>query len=549
MVALWAASAALEFSTSGIQSKILWSKISYIGIVSIAPLWLLFALAYSNRQEWLTRWRVALIWIIPVIVLALVTTNEWHGLIWPAITPVSEEEGSALIYSHGPGVLVLAVYSYLLIMAGSLLLVYSAFHSNVLYLRQVIALTASAIIPLIGNLIYLLHLSPWPEIDFTPLAFALTGIIVAFGLLRFQILDILPVARDALIEKMSDGMLVLDNQERIVDINPAACKMLGCRTASIIGQPASSIFSEMLNLHNGGPDTVDSIAVMPINRIPWVEMRVTKLCDRRSRMNGHLIVLRDITDAKKAEEELLRSRDDLERRVRERTMELEAKAAEMERFVYTVSHDLRSPLVTVSGFAGFLKKDVEDGDIDRVESDLRMMEDAVVKMDQLLSETLELSRIGRVANPPQKVPFSSIVQEAIEQISQKISIKGVEVSVEPELPVVYVDRMRLVEVMVNLIENSIKYMGDQAKPSINIGHRKDGEETVFFVRDNGIGIDKSQHEKVFGLFYRVDNSTEGSGAGLAIVKRIIEVHGGRIWIESELGKGCTVCFTIPMEES
>jgi hypothetical protein len=101
-------------------------------------------------------------------------------------------------------------------------------------------------------------------------------------------------------------------------------------------------------------------------------------------------------------------------------------------------------------------------------------------------------------------------------------------------------------VLINLIENSTKYMGDQAHPKIEIGHRKDEKETVFFVRDNVIGIDPSQHEKVFELFYRIDKKSEGTGAGLTIVKRIIQVHGGRIWIESVLGKGCTVCFTLPL---
>jgi signal transduction histidine kinase len=109
-----------------------------------------------------------------------------------------------------------------------------------------------------------------------------------------------------------------------------------------------------------------------------------------------------------------------------------------------------------------------------------------------------------------------------------------------------VDVLRIAEVLVNLIENSVKYLGDQACPEIDIGSRKDGEETVFFVRDNGVGIDPKENEKVFGLFYKVDRKSEGTGVGLAIVKRIIEVHGGRIWIESELGKGCTVCFTLPL---
>jgi len=230
----------------------------------------------------------------------------------------------------------------------------------------------------------------------------------------------------------------------------------------------------------------------------------------------------------------------------------------MERFIYTVSHDLRSPLVTVSGFVGLLKEDLEKGAVQRAVSDLMTISEAVTKMDRLLLDTLELSRIGRVANPPEDVPFDQIVKEVLEQTSQRIKSRNVAVSVAQDTPKVHVDMPRIVEVLVNLIENCVKYMGDQERPTIEIGVRHDLEqaiffiedkgsiETVFFVKDNGIGLDPKEHEKVFGLFYKVNRQSEGTGVGLAIVKRIIEVHGGRIWIESELGKGCTVCFTLPL---
>jgi PAS domain S-box-containing protein len=254
----------------------------------------------------------------------------------------------------------------------------------------------------------------------------------------------------------------------------------------------------------------------------------------------------DITERKRAEEALRTAHDGLELRVKERTSELEARNAEMERFIYTVSHELRSPLISTGGLVGFLKIDLEMGDANRTETDLRLIESAVIKMDQLLTEILELSRIGRVANPPVDVPFGEIVREALNQEVEKLKSRAVEVSVASDLPKVHVDRMRIMEVLVNLIENSIKYLGDQPRPRIEVGHRLDGDQTVFIVRDNGIGIDPSQQDKVFGLFYKVDGKSEGTGVGLALVKRIIEVHGGRIWIESELGKGCTVCFTLPL---
>jgi len=194
---------------------------------------------------------------------------------------------------------------------------------------------------------------------------------------------------------------------------------------------------------------------------------------------------------------------------------------------------------------GFLESDLAKGSSERVKIDLKMISTAISKMDRLLKDTLELSRIGRIANPPEVVPFTEIVQEVLGQMSERIRARGVQVKIEPNLPSVNVDHMRIVEVLTNLMENSIKYMGGQSHPEIEVGCRLDGEEKVFFVKDNGMGIDPSQHDKVFGLFYKVDKKSEGSGAGLAIVKRIIEVHGGRIWIESELGKGCTVCFTLP----
>ncbi|MBN1234454.1 MAG: GHKL domain-containing protein [Methanotrichaceae archaeon] len=225
----------------------------------------------------------------------------------------------------------------------------------------------------------------------------------------------------------------------------------------------------------------------------------------------------------------------------------------MERFTYTVSHDLRSPLITIQGFLGFLKLDLSkqednktDADSKKINTDIKMIEDATVKMDALLANTLELSRIGRVANPPEEVPYEDIVKDSLAQLAEKIRSSGISVLVGKELPQVYVDRMRIMEVLVNLIENSIKYIGNRADPTVEIGYNADKEKPFFFVRDNGIGIDPSQHEKVFELFYKLDKKSEGSGAGLAIVKRILEVHGGHLWIESEEGKGCKFCFTLPL---
>jgi signal transduction histidine kinase len=248
-----------------------------------------------------------------------------------------------------------------------------------------------------------------------------------------------------------------------------------------------------------------------------------------------LLVAQDITERKLANHER-----------RSLLKELEVKNTELERFAYTVSHDLKSPLISIQGFAEILREDLKRDEKEKAESDLEYIKTASTKMERLMNDTLQLSRIGRVVNPPEDVPFGEIAQEALEQAVAEIKSSGVDVSVVEDLPTVHVDRMRIVEVLVNLITNSINYMGEQPHPKIEIEFRTIGEETVFFVKDNGIGIEKSQHEKVFELFYKEDSSSKGTGAGLAIVKRIIKVHNGRIWIESDKGEGCTVCFTLPL---
>ncbi|MHC4402430.1 MAG: sensor histidine kinase [Planctomycetota bacterium] len=243
----------------------------------------------------------------------------------------------------------------------------------------------------------------------------------------------------------------------------------------------------------------------------------------------------DITERKRAEAE----REAL-------IADLEAKNAELEQFTYTVSHDLKSPLITIKGYLGLLREDLSDGNLETVDDDLQRMSGAADKMEQLLNELLELSRIGRLVNPSENVALGDLVEEALEMVGGQIAEKNVDAEVEPDLPVVYGDRPRLVEVLQNLIDNAVKYMGDQPEPRVEIGARVDDEEVVCHVRDNGLGIKPVYHEKIFGLFEKLDARTEGSGVGLALVKRIVEVHGGRIWVESGgAGRGSTFFFALP----
>jgi signal transduction histidine kinase len=227
--------------------------------------------------------------------------------------------------------------------------------------------------------------------------------------------------------------------------------------------------------------------------------------------------------------------------------ELTAKNAELERFTYTVSHDLKAPLVTINGFLGFLERDAASGDIARLKQDNLRIKEAVNKMQRLLGELLELSRIGRMMNAPETVPFEELAREALEIVQGQVEANRVTVTLCPDLSPVHGDRRRLVEALQNLLDNAAKFMGSQPDPQVEIGQmgEKDGKP-IFFVRDNGIGIAPQYHERIFGLFNKLNPNAEGTGVGLALVKRIVETHGGRIWVESESGKGATFCFTLPV---
>jgi PAS domain S-box-containing protein len=237
-------------------------------------------------------------------------------------------------------------------------------------------------------------------------------------------------------------------------------------------------------------------------------------------------------------------RDITERKRQER--ELHEKNSELERFTYTVSHDLKSPLVTVKTFLGYLEQDLARPDPERVRQDVAYMRTAADKMSQMLDELLSLARVGRKSNPPVRAAFRELAQEAVGLVAGRISTGGVAVQVADAAVILEGDRPRLLEIWQNLLENACKFMGNQAKPRIEIGVEKRGPEMVFFVRDNGAGIEPRYHAKVFELFEKLDPKSEGTGMGLALVRRIVELYEGRIWVESDgPGTGANFLFTLP----
>ena len=342
-------------------------------------------------------------------------------------------------------------------------------------------------------------------------------------------------------ESAFEAILVHDGG-RITDANQALCDLVDYKWHEIVGRNAFDflVAPEYRELSYRRM-LVESDRAYEIeglrrdgSRIP-VEIQARSLPYRGEVQR--VVAVRDISERKKAE------------RVRESLIrELEAKNVELERFGYTVTHDLKTPLVTIRGFADYVERDVREGRTDRLATDARRIAEAVGKLQQLLDELLEVSRAGRPVGPPVAVPAEEIVHEALRLVSGDRAEAGSRVKVCGPLPVLFGDRARLVRVFRNLLDNAVKFAAGAAEPLVTVEARPpvDGK-AVLAVRDNGIGIEPRHRDRVFDLFEKLDPRGEGSGIGLAVVKRVVESHGGRVWLESEgRGAGTTACVTLPM---
>ena len=351
--------------------------------------------------------------------------------------------------------------------------------------------------------------------------------------------------QNAILNNIPDMAWLKDIEGRYIAVNEQFLRVCEMTEENVVGKTDHEIwdpkFADLYRIddleviQSGIRKTVEEFQKDSKGREYWVETTKTPIRNEKGEVIGTTGIAREITERKLAEieqEHLI--------------TELGAKNAELERFTYTVSHDLKSPLVTITGFLGYIEQDARAGKFDSFSRDINRIRHAVDKMQHLLNDLLEISRIGRMVNEPVETAFGEIVRDAITLLDGSITKKHVQVDFADQGLIVYGDRTRLMEVLLNLIENAVKFMGDQPKPKIRIGSSKNQQGSpVFFVEDNGIGIEPQYQDRIFGLFNKLDANTEGTGIGLTLVKRIVEIHYGKIWLESHPGKGTTFYFTIP----
>jgi len=361
-----------------------------------------------------------------------------------------------------------------------------------------------------------------------------------------------------IVEGVKDyAIYMLGPDGRVTTWNSGAEAVEGYKAEEIIGKHISTFFTEE-DIKKGIPDRylkeaeTTGKAVSEGWRVRqdgtrfWSHGTITALRDEEGKLCGFSKIAHDMTQSKRAEEEIRRFNVELEERVRKRTAQLEAANSELEAFSYSVSHDLRAPLRHIVGYVDILKVEAADKLDDDAKTHLQTIADAARQMGNLIDALLEFSRMGRTEMRRQKVSLAQLVEDARRALRPEMQDRQIEWKIGP-LPDVEGDPVMLQQVIVNLISNALKYSRPRKKAQIEIGSMKSDNKTVFFIRDNGVGFDMSYADKLFGVFQRLHPAREfeGTGIGLANVRRIVHRHGGRVWAESEIDRGAAFYFTIP----
>ncbi|MBN1874812.1 MAG: PAS domain-containing protein [Anaerolineae bacterium] len=562
-VTVWLLGYAFELNSSELPVMLLWIKVGYLGVATVPTLWFIFTVQYTGRERWLTRRNFMALFIMPLIIVTSVWTNEWHRFYYTDYWVDAGGPFPMFVMTRGIIYWAGVVYAYLAL-CGSTVLLFRAFIRSVApYRGQIRVMLFSATFPWVANFLYLTGLNPFPYLNLTPLSFALTGLVIAWGLFRYRLLDVIPVARDKVFESIRDGVIVLDAQTRIVDLNPAARALVARPPSEVIGQPVAQILPGQLSglityLHMPELQTQIILGHPPDQQ--YYDLHVSPLYNRRNVRTGWVAVLHDMTARKQAETTL-----------QERTLELEGRNAELDAFAHTVAHDLKSPLTVIVGFALLMESQVETMSRVNFLENLRRISRTGNKMSAIIDELMLLASVREMKDiDTGPLEMAAIVTEVLDRLRNEITDAGAEVHVPDAWPMAVGYAPWVEEVWANYVNNALKYGGkpdEGTPPHVELGGaildaglplwdsglqsivskiQNPKSKILFWTHDNGPGMTETECTQLFTPFTRLHEvRAQGHGLGLSIVRRIIERLGGEVGVTSEPERGSTFYFTLP----
>lgn len=521
VISAWLITYVFELLTRTEAATFVWDKLCYFAI-SIAPVTgYAFALQYTGRSDRATLKQLLPFFIIPVMTILLAQTNDMHHLLWRSYTFV--RIGPLLtqrVTSYGPWFWVYVTYAYALTTVSMLLIAVAFIRSFRVYRQQAIWVMIGEFLPLASNLIYIFRLVPGLQQDYSPLIFALGGIFFGIGIFRYRLFDLKPVARNVLVDSMSDVLLVLDEHSRIVDANPAAQLLTGLPVDSLIGQPAASVinFWDVLSGKLAEQrEVISEIALTQGGSIHYYDLRITPLHSGRDHLMGTLIILHDITEHR----HLIR---------------------DLDAYAHSVAHDLKGPLSIIVGYADMLLDMPADSEL---QTGLSAINQTGHKMVTIVNNLLMLACVRQQEVITDTLDMAFIVAEARDQLSTLAAEAGAKIVMPTQWPEAVGYAPWIETIWVNYLSNALKYGGQP--PCIEIGANPPVEGMArFWVRDNGPGLTPEQIAQLFTPFTRLHQvSAAGHGLGLSIVQRIAEKLGGTAGVESQPGQGSLFFFTLP----
>jgi len=536
-------------------------SITMVSIIVLPLAWLLFALDYGGHTAWLTRRRALALSVIPALSLSLYLSNSLHHSFYRTFN--SYRVGMLVFFDgiYGPWFYVHSVYSYTLMLVGAILLVRFALRTFRLYRFQALLLVMGACSVLIPNILSTFKIT---RLSYMPVGFTVMALLYSQAIFRYRLLNLAPVARHTLVDGMSDGMLVVDIQEDIVDLNPAMAQFLGVPVNVPIGRPVWEFLPYGVDWESwlrAPTGTQASLAHTGVEGPRAYDVRVSPLHDRQGRVSGRLLVLHDVTERQQGAEALERY-----------AQELEARNVELDAFAHTVAHDLKNPLSAVVGYGAFLLNRYDKTDDEQRLSMLEIITRQGKRMTRIIDELLllaSLRKLGDVTFGP--LDMGQIVAEVQERLALAIDEKQAQITLPEGWPTALGYAAWVEEIWTNYLSNALKYGGNP--PRVELGYDILSAETSsspspassnqqpavsgaattsikFWVRDNGVGLSPEEQSRLFTPFTRLDQvSAKGYGLGLSIVRRISEKLGGQVGVESAPGTGSTFWFTLPAPSS
>jgi PAS domain S-box-containing protein len=519
-VAVWLVAYGLEIQSTSVAGKEFWETVIIVSTAWMPFFWLLFAIQYTGQEGWVTRRTLPWLLLPSMVTTILTLSNAWHHLVWTAITIDHTGPFLATVPQRGPWFWVhsAATYGYILVGMG-LFIVFS--RSATLFRRQGLIILISSAIPLVGNALHLMGAIPVPGLDPGAFGFALSAGLVALGLFRYRMLDVVPVAQRMVLDHLHDGVIVFDPYGRIVDLNPAARRMLGLAEGELVGKLAHEVVQS--------PEVVD-LCQAPAEHGPvavtegqgWLQVSALPLMTEQGRSGGRILIVHDVTREQTAEQ----LRQDL---------------------IHVTVHDLRNPLNVVEAALDVLADCVPEASDGSLHGYLRLARSSCRQATDLVTAILQVSQLesGQVPLHLERFDVGGLVRE-VSQGMGLLAAEG-ELSLVVELPAdglpaISGDATLLRRVLQNLMSNAIKFTPPGGTVTTTAGI--DDGRLHLVVTDTGPGLPPEMEGRVFQKFCTGNGGKRGSGLGLAFCKLAVEAHGGQIWVDSKPGQGTEVHVTI-----